>query len=92
MPGVVDERLGAGVEGRKIGLLLGIENGSLPVASTRPSRTSARPWPPSIPEYHDWAMAGTEPSHSEITTALPATTATTERGLAAATALIRATS
>ena len=38
-----------------------------------------------MPEYQDCTTAGADRSHADITTALPATTATTVRGLAPAT-------
>ena len=78
---VIGERLGVGLERRKVRRPPGIENGSRPEASTAPDSTSANPCPPSIPEYQDCTMAGTSSSHSEMTTALPATMATTVRGI-----------
>ena len=45
-----------------------------------------------MPAYQSWTMAGTLARQASITTALPAMSATTVRGLSAATAAIRASS
>src|SRR3954453_9726422 len=63
-----------------------MENGSRPVASTRPSRTSARACPPSIPEYQAISTAGTDSRQFSMSTAPAARTATTVRGVAGAAA------
>ena len=88
---VVGEGCASGSKAGRSAAWLGTEKGSRP--GHRRLRTARRPGRAPLPcpstTLHDGRH---QPSHSEISTALPATRATTVRGLAADTVPIRATS